>query len=429
MKNKDIVFYIINLLYGTFMIFSNILPSIIVAIISSIIYLYDYIKLSKKYSKSIALFFNSILFLPVSFISVLGTSYASLPITWFSVSILLLTLIVILTNNLKRIYVFFYILFVTLFVFSLSFISSYMSSLSQFFTISLCLFSLQIGELLKKDSSKNVIYKSLDFYLLSVLSLALQIVIQRFYIMKTGTIIGHYSLMGGNRIAFAGLMSDYSFASLYLVTGSLILLLLYMHYKKISFFKFSVFFLLFTFISILTSARTGFFSLIIVVFLCFLLNLNKKHLGRIMMLSVIAIVAIPFAFHFMASLRTLDSFLDGSGRVELMKRAFSIIEIKPLFGVGFGIENLKSNYGMMLPHNYFIQYLLQFGIIGTLIITLNFITFYTKNKKNNFLMWLFILCFIGAMLIPDIVSSRFLAIVLIIVTMNKKSEGAKYEKK
>lgn len=429
MKNKDFLFYLINLLYGAFMILYSLIPSIVVAIISLLIFMYDYLSLSKKHPKTISLFYTSILFLPVSFVSILGTNYASLPLTWFSVSVLILMIISIINNKIKKIYAFFYLLFILVFVISLYFTNSYISSLSQFFTVSLCLFAFQIGELLKKDYSTNNVNKGIDLYLLSSLSFAIQILIQRFYILRTGIVIGHYSIMGGNRIAYAGLMSDYSFASLYLVTASFLLFLLFVKYKKISFIRFVLFFALFTFVSIMTSARTGLFSLVVCIMLYILLNFNKKSAGRILLIVILGIVAIPFALHFMSSLRSLDSFLDGSGRIEITQRALSIFKTRPIFGVGFGIENLKYNYGLILPHNYFVQYLLQFGIVGTIVVTLNFIVFYFKNNKYNYLMWMFILCFIGSMLIPDIFSSRFLSVIIILIIINQKGVESNGESK
>lgn len=425
-NGKDVFFYALNLVYGSLMVFYSQIPNILVSLISLIVFVCNYLRFSRNYSKPTALFFNAILFLPVSFISVFGTDYSQIPVTWFSVSLIVLMAIAVFTNRIKKTYLFFYLLFTITFMISFLLNQSSWSSLSQFFTISLCLFSFQISGLLcdKNDEKKKIIKKSIGLYILSAVSLSFQILIQYFYVSWSGETIGHYSAMGGDRVAYAGLMGDYSFASLYLATAGLMLLILYVQYKKLSFVKFIISFAFFVFMSVLTSARTGFFSLMITAIPYVLANLNGKKIGRMVPIVTLAIITIPFVLSFFTSLRNMNGFFDSSGRIEVANSAFSIIESKPIFGIGPGSGDLANNYGIILPHNYFVQYLLQFGIIGLSVISVSFIMFFINNRRNNCFMWLFVMCAIGSMFIPDILSSRFLSILIIIImTERERNRG------
>ena len=427
MKLNKIALYLLNLIYSSLMIFYNVLPSFIVVIMSFVLFMYNYFKLSREYNKTIAIFIDGLLFLPVSFVSILATPYSTLPLTWFSISLIILTIIIILKKKLKRLYLLLYFLFLSIFLITIFFSNTLVSAVSQFFTITLCLISLQIGEYLKSNYSEKLLYLVQNCYILTTIAFAFQIIIQRFWILKTGHVIGHYAIMGGNRYAYSGLMGDYSFASLYLVTGAMLILLLYIRGKKRSFLEFFLIFSFVVFASILVSARTGIFSLAITIVLYFLFNF-KKNSAKIFLLVILGMIALPFIFNFMTSIRIMDNLLDGSGRVELISKAWNIFLQHPVLGIGFGIDNLKYNYNLVVPHNFFVQYLLQFGIVGFGLLLSNFIVFYQKYKRNNYLMWLFVLCFIGAMLIPDIVSSRFLSTIMIMVIINSE-EGGTYEKK
>lgn len=422
MNWKKLLFYILNLLYSSLMIFYAILPKFIIIFISAILFVYDFFTMSKEFNKSIGVFIAGLLFLPVSFVSILATPYETLPITWFYLSFLLLMIIVVLKNQLEKKFFLFYQFFISFFLISIIYSKNIVSSLSQFLTISICLFSFQIGEFLKNNFSNKLMEEIQKCYIITSVSVAFQILLQRFWITNTGQIIGHYSLMGGDRIAYAGLMNDYSFASLYLVTAAMLLLILFVETKKVSIINFVILFSFLVFTSILVSARTGIFSLIVTILLYFIFRF-KKDFVKVSILSVIGLTSVPFLLNYLTSIRKYERLFDGSGRLELAYKAWNVFLKNPVIGVGFGRDNLVNNYNMIVPHNFFIQYLLQFGIVGFVIIVFNFFIFYMKYSRNNYLMWLFLLCFIGSMLIPDIVSSRFLSVIIVMIMINSSKNS------
>ena len=432
MKERNKLFYFINILYNSLMIFYTKIPSLIVAIISFGLFLYNYYYYKKKFNGIEALFLISIVFLPVSFVSVLGTSYSQLPLTWFSFSLIVIFINQILMNKIKSSYFCILFLFCIFAIISLLFNDEYfISGISQFITICLFLISFQIGEFLKEKCNSSLKKEMLKLYLMSVLAFSFQIVLQRMWIINTGDIIGHYAAMGGGRIAYAGLMGDYSFATLYIASGCLLAFLKYVRLNEIKFINFIILILIFLISSIFISARTGLVSLALTLVLYFLFNF-RKNTFKLLFLVVIALLSSPLIIQSLLSVRTMNNLFDDSGRFELILESIKLIENNFLFGIGFGIDKIKYSYNMIVPHNFFIQYILQFGIIGFSLVFANFAIFINKYIKTNYISWLFILVFIGAMFIPDIFSSRYLTTIIIMVIINSnfciKEEIYEYKK-
>ena len=69
-----------------------------------------------------------------------------------------------------------------------------------------------------------------------------------------------------------------------------------------------------------------------------------------------------------------------------------------------------------IPHNFFIQYLAQFGMIGFLIIFMGFFPVVKKNllDRNSVGKWALVTIIVGAMFIPDIINSHFLSVILLV---------------
>ena len=216
------------------------------------------------------------------------------------------------------------------------------------------------------------------------------------------------------RTAYGGLMGDYSFATLYLACGFMLLFLLWLRYKRITFFIFILIGLPLTAGMLIVSSRTGLAALLIVLALYFLFT-RKKFTFRTSILVVLGIVAVVVVLTKMQSLRGTQSLLDSSGRIEGYIDALEVFLNHPVFGVGLGLTNLFNSTGLGVPHNFFIQYLCQTGFVGTVLICLPFIV-YIGNEltSSKCIKWVFILIFIGAMLIPDITSSRFLFAIIVI---------------
>ena len=140
---------------------------------------------------------------------------------------------------------------------------------------------------------------------------------------------------------------------------------------------------------------------------------------------------LPFIVDYVISARGGQMLFESSGRTTLMKLGMNIFIKKPIFGIGVGVEKWVSVTSQPLPHNMIVQYLVQMGIVGSIIIHIHFIILfnnYWKNKTPD--VWPVLLSLLGAMAVPDIVSSRFLSILVIILILNShyKKYNLKTEK-
>ena len=413
--NRKILYRIapVSLLFQSLMVFYSLLPPFIVAILCLLIFMFYYRILRNYFSFPNALFLISILYIPTSTISILGGDYTNLPLTWFNFLHICLFLLSIVNEKVDRTYFLLMMLFVIVCLYTLVVSLDVLDSMKQILITFLFLMSFILGKVLKKESSSFFIELGWFFYLLSVISVALQILLQYIYINVTGNVIGHYGKLGINRILYAGLMGDFSFASLFLATGICYVLIIYLKTKKIN----TIFFLtiesLLSIATILITSRTGIVSLVIVMSLFFLdiRNWTLKYL-----LVLLGVFSGSFIIvEKLLSSRLGQSFLDSSGRVGNYIEAFDLFFKRSFFGYGMGRDTILKLENFHLPHNFFIQYLVQIGFIGLIVILLFFSYFimgelkYARSGK-----WVFWIIMIGSMFVPDIVTSRFLTCVVIL---------------
>ncbi|PQF21037.1 O-antigen ligase family protein [Enterococcus mundtii] len=411
---------LISIFFQTLMIFYTLIPPFLVAIISFCGFLYYTWNLKKFFNIADSLLLTSILYIPTSTISVFGTSYSNLPLTWHNIIILLLMMYIAIEGTMNRSYL---IILLTFLFFGL--ISSIKlpfigDAFKQLLTISLFICSFLIGKRFKVygDKLSDVGWK---FYFIGVVSLALQVFIQRIYIVSTGDIIGNYAVMGINRIAYAGLMGDFSFAGLYLATGCLYAFIKYVHLKDWNLVYFITVEGFFISAMLFVSARTGLIALTITLVLYFLANIKNFSSAHILVL-LFGVIAIPLTLSVLMRERGGQTLLDSSGRIDNYLLSLDAFSNKYFVGYGLGLNNLYNLVGLAVPHNFFIQYFLQIGIIGTVIILCSFFKFFTEEfRRSGYYKWFFVMITIGSMFIPDIVSSRFLFAIVVLCMMSATS--------
>ncbi|MDN7226432.1 O-antigen ligase family protein [Planococcus sp. N064] len=422
---KKILIYLSISIFNILFLFHAYLGSILIILFGIIFFLWFLFIHRKKWNFVQSLSFLLSVYIPTSFVSILGTSYGTLPITWFNITVLIIFILIIFSKIRLNFFMFGLFLIFIFGLLSLTQSIDQLDALKQLLTIILFIISILIGEFLIKYSVKEYNEKLKEYYLLSVFVFALMVVLQKI-MMDIGIAVGYYSFLGSNREVYAGLFNDYSFATLYVATGSIILLIDYIDKKRIStfFFIFGEAVLLLTMLVI--NSRTGLVSLLLTAILFLLYKIIKGKLKAIFFLPLF-LISIPILVAKTIENRGGQSFVEGSGRIELLFQAFEVFTQAPFLGVGFGLNNLYLKTGMHVPHNLFAQYLVQFGLIGFSIFFSILIIFFVKyfKYKSDYL-WVILTVFIGAMLIPDIVSSRFLS-VLIILTIITSTNKIKIE--
>lgn len=155
------------------------------------------------------------------------------------------------------------------------------------------------------------------------------------------------------------------------------------------FFSWSLFFkryflcILIFYLVILTESRSGILCLFLITFLR--ASYNYKLLIIVFLINI-----IPIALIF--SQRSPETILDLSQRFDLIKVSFLYLSetMKLIF---FGDGNLYTSINSWVPHNNFLQVLLNFGLFGMVSFLLFILFLLTKLTKSNFSIFIIFIIF------------------------------------
>lgn len=247
-----------------------------------------------------------------------------------------------------------------------------------------------------------ILIKSLGFFL------SIGVIIQYILFNYFGISFGKIDTYEG-RVGFGFIWLDYSFISLAIVS-----VIPFLITRKNFIYNFL---LICTLVlgSFLTSARTGIFSLAVLVFvfvfLFFFKNINKLRIGNlVLILSLIPLLLIVFNFFKDIESRVFN--LDDSGRFAGYETALKYIYDNIFIGFAFDNYLYKQEVGV-IPHNMFLYLLSSGGILYFTIFLIWLMVFYINNVSNNIIsvkisFWI---CIVGLQFIPSFFSAFFVAII------------------
>lgn len=419
---KDVVskkiYLFLNFVYSSFMIFYESWPSIITSLITIIFVVGSLSYLRKKIGIYHSLVFTSIAMIPTSYISILGGTTSEFSVAMFHLLVIIATIFLLFGKRIDKLQVIYVSIFVIYGICNSLMQVNVFDSLKQVLMMLLCYFAFWIGEVSSKDTNvykRNFLY---EIYIAGTISFAMQILLQYFVHKNWGIEIGSIGYYA-YRTAYAGLMQDYSFATVYLASGFVAILLKYFEYRTINLKNFLLVESVLMFSMMIISSRTGLYALVITVVLYFLTHMNRFRI-RYLVLIFAAIISVPILINVLFETRGGQALFDDSGRMlGFLNSLECLVNENVLLGLGFGLQNLSGQYGLTVPHNFFVQYLVQAGIFGLLIIMLPFFRFIGKMIKSvDCTIWLFVLVSISAMAIPDIMSSRFLYGIIVLNYMS-----------
>jgi hypothetical protein len=254
---------------------------------------------------------------------------------------------------------------------------------------------------------------------MAALSASLGLFIQIYIFLSIGKIIGKIDFMA-SRIGFGFIFSDYSFLSLFLASASGILIDFFEKNKNLREKSiFSRIFLIFLFMiaSLLTSARTGivsFFIASIIIYNLYFSNILSFSFKKIIV-GIIILFILLILIYGLPKLR--GDIFSSSGRIESYILGLQIFRQNPVWGCGLGVRSYKERFGYTIPHNVIIQYLSQTGLLLTILILILLFDIIKKAWKikisSIFITLLTIM--IGSLFIPDILNSRFLIALNLII--------------
>ena len=393
-----------------------------------LVWLYTYQKSRKKYNSKFAIIRLIMLSIPTSFINILNGPYSDLPISWFNIFSLFLVMLFIvnLTKKGKITVNYLSVLALILLVIGLILIMNsydYVDAIKQYINIAITLLFIIIGNNMKsyldKNEKKLLQYDYVGGALICYIGLLIQYIIINFRGIEVGT----YFFLGGNRHTYAFIFSDFSFLSLYLASGAMLLFgMKNTNVVRSLGIYFPILIMLVS--SILTSARTGVVSFVIVLAIYSFINffdLMFKGSIKAFLLIVLNIVVLIGTVYIFTFLRP-DDLLNDSGRGSLNFKAIELFQEYPFMGIGFGVSTFGERFGI-IPHNMLFQALAQGGLIYTLpIIALLFISLVKAYKINKNIFYVLLTIFVGAMFIPDIFNSRFLAAIYLLLSVESYNE-------
>lgn len=278
----------------------------------------------------------------------------------------------------------------------------------------------------------KIIYQNLPkyleiLYLNSVLSFSIMIIVQKvfyeYFSLEVGN-IGKYYM----RISYSATFSDHSFSSLYIATG-ICTIFANLCYKKQILPKLAtiVYMVIYLYAILAVNARTGPVTLILCVFtmLNYLIINYKKN--RLLLIEV-CLLPIALSILIIMTQNRAGGFFNASGRGISYMTGFLTFLDHIIFGSGLGIANYVAETQTVIPHNFFVQYLAQLGLVGFAIILYGINQPIQKmiKRKGSPAKWTILTMIIGAMLIPDIISSHYLYPLIIIASSDNDSHHNKF---
>jgi O-antigen ligase len=218
-------------------------------------------------------------------------------------------------------------------------------------------------------------------------------------------------------MAFAGLFYDYSIMSVYMSAVSCMLFIgIFSHkyvFNKIIDFLLVIFFIC---VSAITSARTGIIAFLIVLFLFFLLAKKKSN---IILFLILSISLFYLGFHILSLNRDVV-LLGDNGRWDAYLLAFDFFQKNPIWGSGgLGYGAMTNNMG---PHNFILDFLVDFGLIVTIFLLILFgILFYNGLKIHPILSYLLLLFLVGGLFHSSFINTHYIMIPLLLIVSYKSS--------
>lgn len=358
--------------------------------------------------------------IPLSYVNVFGGSYSLLPLSWFHIFTLLTLIIIIIKilkhNKLENINLLYFGIFIIilgflLMIFSPNIVDAFKQYLNIVLFIMLVTFASVTSSFIKLKL--NLIS---DMYILTTVISSLFTLIQSYLYNYQSIQFGFIDLMGASRVAFGFIFTDYSFFSLFLITGATLIL-----FKTNKNFMDFIFLIIILAGALVTSARTGIISLMILFSIVVLINLLKLKIKGFFQLLIFTAFSL-LAFYLLLKVRGNQLYND-SGRLSGYTDAYQIFLESPFTGIGLGVSSYLSITGKTIPHNLISQLLVQTGIIFTfLVMIFIFMIIFHSFKINNEFKYGLYIVLIGSMFIPDILNSRFIIIMSFLLYFTYKDE-------
>jgi len=402
------------------------LNQIVVGGLSILLFLFYFNRIRKRATINEAFTICLILTLPFSFSPLVGSSFFSL----FIIIQFLFICVLLVSNFSSKKNQAIQVLGLGLLLFCLGVYffnqSNYPKILVETLIKTLLFLLIIIVALIKLKISKLTVLSMMRFYVFAGSVAGLMVLIQYLSFKLLGiNYLGVQNQFGTSRTGFAGLFYDYSISSIYLSSVSLILCFGLLTKQYFINYKWSIILLFFTIgTSVLTSGRSGIAALFIAIFFLLIYLRNIK----VIVISLIAGFPLVKTILYIYSLNRTTNLSNDSGRLDNYLNALNYFYKNFWFGARFlGFSETSKS---MLPHNFILDFLVQYGIVFTLLLLLFVIVVWFKGlKKQPILFFLFLLMLVGGNFHASFINTHYIIIplILIIGTLNN-NESISYHK-
>lgn len=272
-------------------------------------------------------------------------------------------------------------------------------------------------------TSKNEELKNTDTFVLLQLLIrgicAITVTLYIQYIAKTifNIHLGEVYEFNSKRVIYNVYFNSKSVLSLYLSVGALYYFIDYIEKKRL----FDVIWMgVLSGAILINNSRTGLVCFAACAILYCIRNAKKiLSSARITVMLVLVAVAGIYIIQMMLESRSnLESITDDNGRMETLVEAIKLLPQYVFSGIGgSATDYIFSSMGVTV-HNFFIAYLVQFGILGG--IAMNMILLLPAiNMKNKY--WIYLLCVVaGGMMFANWHNVLYIVPVYICDLLEKK---------
>lgn len=392
--------------------------SFIVVFLFLFLYIKEYIKCNNTGFTLLQLI---ILSLPFSFYSIIGDRYFSMFILLqFSLIFALINSIfrgrVNEDSNISILLLILGLLILFIFLYYQSFYYNY--TFDSFVKIMIFILSLYV--ILKSiDLSKGQIIYLIQLFVgvsfISGIMVLVQFLAFRFYgINDLGLQIEYVA-----RIGLAGLFYDFSIMSVFMSGLSIILVISFFKKEPIFNSKIDIILsLFFLCISVLTSARSGIAAFFVT--LCLFFIIERKTKAFIVSLFLAIPVGSMVYYVFSLSERSFD--LNDTGRWDNYNNALDYFIANPFFGAKMlGYTELTKN---MRPHNFIIDFLVEYGVIITTLLLILLAFFIVRGFKfYPILSYLLLAFLIGGLFHSSFINTHYIMIPIYLIASYKNNKS------
>lgn len=278
--------------------------------------------------------------------------------------------------------------------------------------------------------SKNEVLRDIDTGLLmklfirGVCAIAIALYIQYGVHHLLGNRLGYIYQYRSGRVIYNIYFNTKSVLSLYISVGMLYYFIEFLKNKRLADL---VWLGLLTGTFFMNNSRTGLGCFAICAVLYCLRNFKQTIRSvKVVAVLILACIAGLYIIHFMMGTRSgLESIADDNGRAEQIVAAFKVLPQYIFYGLGGSAMDYRmSSIGIGI-HNFFVAYLVQFGVIGGMAVNV-LLLFPIFSPKNPY--WYYVCCVvIGGMFFTGWQNALYIVpvYILFLLTNNKHNGGIK----